>query len=192
MTRRMKNTRLTGTALLGVLALAEGVAACGGTSTGSGSTARTGQLDAGDRAFLAFTACMRHDGVHMGDPYHRAGNSGLTLDLPERTPATVRAYASCNHLIASVEAMKAAGMRARQNTMSYQERRAQHLGLLHYAECMRGHGIPMLDPDANDNLSLGNVPGTADVGRYTPLFHRADQACRSRLPAGVPDNGTGP
>jgi hypothetical protein len=149
-------------------------------------------LDAGDRAFLAFTVCMRHHGVHMADPYHRTANSGLTLALPERTPATAPAFASCHHLIASVEAVKLAGMQARQNAMSYRQRRAEHLALLHYAQCMRAHAIPMLDPDAYGNLNLGRVPGAADVGRYSPLFHRADQACRSRLPAGIADNGTGP
>lgn len=135
---------------------------------------------------------MRRHGVHMSDPYRRSGHSGLTLDLPEKTPSTIRAYGSCQHLIASVIAMKEAGMRARQSALSYQQRRAQQLGLLHYARCMRQHGIPMLDPDANGNLNLGNVPGTASVGRYSALFRRADHSCRGQLPAGVSDNGTGP
>jgi hypothetical protein len=135
---------------------------------------------------------MRHHGVHMGDPYHRAGHAGLTLELPEKVPATIRAYRSCGHLIASVMAMKAAAMQSRQNALSYRQRAAQHLGLVHYAQCMRAHGIGMLDPDANGNLDLGNVPGIAAVGRYTPLFRRADHACRSLLPAGLSDNGTGP
>lgn len=128
----------------------------------------------------------------MGDPYHRSGHAGLTLDLPTKTPATVRAYASCEHLIAAVLAIKDAGLRARTNAMSYQQRRAHQLGLLRYAQCMREHGVPMLDPDANGNLNLGSVPGIASVGRYTPVFRHADRACRSLLPADVRDNGTGP
>ena len=135
---------------------------------------------------------MRRHGVHMADPYHRSGHSGLTLDLPEKTPATTMAYATCNHLIASVEAMKMAGQRAREEAMSFAQRRARQMGLLHYARCMRARGIPMLDPDANGSLSLGNVPGAAPVGRYTPLFRSADHACRRVLPAGVADNGSGP
>jgi hypothetical protein len=135
---------------------------------------------------------MRRHGVHMGDPYHRPGHAGLTLDLPEKTPATTTAYSSCNHLITFIEAMKAAGMQARENGMSYQQRLARQQGLLHYAQCMRARGIPMLDPDANGNLSLGNVPGATPTGRYTPLFRRADRDCRGLLPTGVPDNGTGP
>jgi hypothetical protein len=192
----MKNLRHTGLALVAALALATVIAACGGGSSGGGShnstTSGTAQLDQGDRAFLAFTQCMRHHGVHMSDPYHRAGHSGLTLDVPAKTPATIRALGACQHIIASVIAMKEAGMRARQSTLSPQQATARHLGLLHYAQCMRAHGVPMLDPDANGNLDLGNVPGIAGVGRYTSVFRDADHGCRRLLPAGVADNGTGP
>jgi hypothetical protein len=112
--------------------------------------------------------------------------------MPEKTPAMLRAYGSCGHIIASVVAMKEAGMQARQQALSPQQATARHLGLLHYAQCMRAHGIAMLDPDANGNLDLGNVPGIAGVGRYTPLFRRADHTCRRLLPGGIADNGTGP
>lgn len=186
----MKNIRLTAIAVLGGMLLGAGVAACGGS--GSGSANRPARLDQGDRAFLAFTACMRRHGIHMSDPYHRAGHAGLTLDFPTKTPPVVRALGKCEHIIAAVISMKEAGMAARQSGMTYTQRRARQLGLLHYARCMRAHGIPMLDPDANGNLDLGNVPGIASVGRYTPVFRRADHSCRSLLPAGVRDNGTGP
>lgn len=175
--------------LLATLGTATGLGACGGAAGGS---IPSGQLDRGDQAFLQFTACMRRHGVHMADPYHRAGHAGLTVNLPEKTPATLRAYSSCNHLIASVMALKQAGMQARESGLTYAQRRARQLGLLHYAHCMRARGIPMLDPDATGGLSLGNVPGAASTGRYTPLFRRADRACRRLLPAGVADNGTGP
>lgn len=125
----------------------------------------------------------------MSDPYHRAGHSGLTLDLPPKTPASERADARCGHIIASLIARKEAGAAAHAGIRATP---AGHLALLHYAECMRSHAIPMLDPDANGNLNLGNVPGAADVGRYTPLFLHADHACRHLLPAGVRDNGSGP
>lgn len=186
----MENIPRTTIAALAVLALGAAVAGCGGA--GAGSAARSSPLDRGDRAFIAFTQCMRHHGSHMGDPYHRAGHTGLTLDLPTMTPASKWAYNACKHLIAPVISMKMAGMAARQNGMSYQQRAREHLGLVRYAQCMRAHGIPMLDPDANGNLDLGNVPGIASVGRYTPLFRRADHGCRQLLPAGVADNGTGP
>jgi hypothetical protein len=175
---------------VGVLALGVGIAACGGSGTHTAT--RPASLSQGDRDFLAFTRCMREHGVHMADPYHRAGHSGLTLDFPTKTPPVIRAYGKCGHLIASIVAMKEAGTAARQSQLSPQQATARHLGLLHYAQCMRAHGIPMLDPDANGNLNLGNVSGIAAVGRYSPLFRRADHSCRSLLPAGLADNGTGP
>lgn len=194
MNHGMNDIRHTGLALLAALAMGSGVAACGGSGsrTGTGSVGATSRLNQGDRDFLAFTRCMRQHGVQMSDPYHRAGHSGLTLNFPTKTPATSRAYSACGHLIQSVVAMKQAAMQARQQVMSPRQATARHLGLLHYAQCMRTHGIAMLDPDANGNLDLGNVPGIAAVGRYTPLFRRADHACRGLLPAGLRDNGTGP
>ena len=186
----MTNLRHTGLVLLAALGVGAGTAACGRTARDSPTPST--QLSRGDRAFLEFTACMRRHGVPMGDPYHRAGHAGLTLDLPEKTPATTTAYSSCNHLIAFVVTMKEAGMQAREDGMTSEQRRARQLGLLHYAQCMRARGIPMLDPGQDGNLSLGNVPGTASTGRYTPLFRRADHACRGVLPTGVTDNGTGP
>ena len=65
---------------------------------------------------------------------------------------------------------------------------------LDYARCMRDHQIPMLDPDPTDgHISLGHVDGIAnDIGRRDPQFQVADTACRSKLPAGVEDDGTGP
>ncbi|HEY2200570.1 MAG TPA: hypothetical protein VGH56_01675, partial [Solirubrobacteraceae bacterium] len=88
----MKNLRHAGLVLLAVGGVGAGVAGCGGSA--SGSTTPSGQLRRGDLAFLQFTVCMRRHGVQMGDPYHRPGHAGLTLDLPEKTPATTRAYSS--------------------------------------------------------------------------------------------------
>jgi hypothetical protein len=58
---------------------------------------------------------------------------------------------------------------------------------------MRSHAIAMLDPGPMGELSLGNVPGINNgIGRYSPQFHLADQACRHLLPASIHDDGTGP
>lgn len=190
----MNNLRRKAILVLCLIAVGSGVAACGGSGNGTAGTgaSHAAQLDRSDRAFLAFTRCMRRHGVKMRDPYHRAGHSGLTLDFPVQTPANVRAGKSCGNLIAAIVAQKMAAVRAGADGVSYRRRAAVHLGLLHYARCMRAHAIPMLDPDAYGNLNLGNVPGSADVGRYTPLFRRSDRSCRRYLPAGVSDNGTGP
>jgi hypothetical protein len=122
----------------------------------------------------------------MSDPYHRPGHEGLTIDMPTQDAATRPAYAACNHIIAPLVQAKMAGMAALA---------APHIAALtRYAECMRAHDIAMLDPTAQGQLNLGNVPGMADngFGRYSPQFHSADAACRHLLPAGVTDDGSGP
>ena len=134
---------------------------------------------------ISFARCMRGHGVQMSDPVHRPGHAGLSIDMPERGPATNAAYAACTHFIQAILDLKAAGAAAQA---------APHLAALtRYAQCMRGHDINMLDPTPQGALNLGNVPGiTSDFGRYSPQFRAADTACRHFLPAGIRDDGTGP
>jgi hypothetical protein len=167
-------------ALLGLTLLAAGC------SSGSANSSAGQSLSQGDQALVSFTRCMRAHGVQMSDPYHRPGNTGLTLNFPTQDAATRPAFAACNHFIASLVQAKEAGAAARA---------APNLAALtRYAECMRAHDINMLDPDAQGQLNLGNVPGMAnnDFGRYSPQFRSADTACRHLLPAGVTDDGSGP
>jgi hypothetical protein len=153
---------------------------------GSSSVVRSGARGTvvSDRDMVAFATCMRQQGVNVQDPVHIAGHTGLTLKFPTKTPATIRAAGKCERFIAPLVAAKTAGAKAQTS--------AHLLGLVRYAQCMREHGIPMLDPNAFGSLNLGSVPGIASVGRYTPLFRRADAACRVLLPANVRDTGTGP
>jgi hypothetical protein len=121
----------------------------------------------------------------MHDPIHIPGHAGLSLEFPAKSPAVDRADRVCGHYIAALVAAKQQGARSRLTE-------SMRLGLLHYAQCMRNHGIPMLDPDQYGILNLGRVPGIASIGRYNPVFRHADEACKSLLPAGVRDNGSGP
>jgi hypothetical protein len=137
-----------------------------------------------DRDMVAFARCMRAHGVQMSDPFHRPGHSGLSIDFPPQSPATVVGYAACSGVIKPVIGSKA-GAPA--------ETAADLASLTRYAECIRGRDISMLDPTPQGSLNLGNVPGiTDDFGRYSPQFRLADAACRHLLPAGVHDDGTGP
>lgn len=138
-----------------------------------------------DRAMIAFTRCMRAHGVQMSDPYHRTGHSGLSINIPSPAPGIRPALDACNHILQPIIQMKEAGMATRVA--------ADLPALTRYAQCMRAHDIPMLNPTSFGALNLGNVPGvTGNYGRYTPQFHAADAACRHLLPRGVHDNGTGP
>lgn len=194
MTNQLSKARLIVLAALPILALAVG-ACSGGSSSGrqvanlpggsahqAGGTLTQAQSDQG---MVDFTHCMRAHGVQISDPFHRAGHSGLTVDLPPHTSLTRLAYAACTHFIEPTIQMKEAHARAVAGRVLP--------ALTRYAQCMRRHDIGMLDPTPEGALSLGNVPGiTSDYGRYTPQFRAADAACRHLLPASVHDDGTGP
>ena len=135
---------------------------------------------------VQFARCMRAHGINMPDPFHRLGHQGLSIELPQPGPATTGAYNACGHYLQATIELK---QRAAEQRLTPTVR----LGLIHYAECMRSHAIPMLDPGPLGQLDLGNVPGISNgSGRYTPQFRIADQACRHLLPSTVHDNGTGP
>jgi hypothetical protein len=159
------------------------VAGCGGGPNAERSPAAAA-LAQSDRAMLQFARCMRAHGIDMRDPFHRAGHSGLSIELPDGAPQTT-AYTTCVHYIAQIIATKEAGARAATTTV--------RVSLVRYAQCMRTHGIPMLDPTPDGSLALGNVPGmSSGLGRDTPQFRSADASCRHFLPPTVHDNGTGP
>ncbi|HEV2240357.1 MAG TPA: hypothetical protein VGR98_04880 [Streptosporangiaceae bacterium] len=154
----------------------------GGTATGAPQMPTTAQSD---QDFVDFARCMRAHGVQMPDPFHRPGHAGLSIEVPQRDSATNAAWGACNHFIAKIEQIKGSHAAA--------QAAADLPALTRWAQCMRSHDIPMLDPTADGQLNLGNVPGIhSDFGRYSPQFRAADQACRHLLPAGVQDDGTGP
>ena len=161
------------------------VASLSGHSRASGSAPRF-TVAQGDRDFVNFARCMRAHGVQMSDPFHVPGHQGLSINLPTRDAATRAAYAACTHFIQPVINMKNAGATTAMSP-------ARLAALTRYAQCMRAHDIPMLDPTSFGALDLGNVPGiTSGFGRYSPQFRSADAACRHLLPAGTRDNGSGP
>jgi hypothetical protein len=161
------------------------IAGCRGGSTTPGASGRAA-ASGGDRGMVAFAHCMRAHGINVPDPAHRPGHAGLSIELPEQGPATTDAYKACGQFLQPVIELK---QRAAAQTITMTMR----LGLVRYAQCMRSHAIPMLDPNALGQLNLGNVPGiSSGFGRYTPQFHSADQDCRRLLPATIHDNGTGP
>ena len=181
---------------LGLAAIVMLVAACSAGSSGrqvaslpghTAGAAGTTQLTQaqGDQDFVNFTRCMRSHGVQMPDPFHRPGHTGLSIEIPTLTGATRPAYNACVHFIRPVIQMKqAAGASVAAPNLD---------ALTRYAQCMRAHDIPMLDPTSFGALNLGPVPGiTSGFGRYSPQFRAADAACRHFLPPGVHDNGTGP
>jgi hypothetical protein len=199
-TRRHRLTALT----TGLVALAAVATACSGGNGGAGpGSAPVASLSGGagqvahksaaaltqeqsDLDMIHFARCMRSHGVTMPDPFHRPGHAGLSIDMPTQDATTRPAYTACGHFMQPIIQAKAAFGKPSLSAADMAARTS-------YAECMRGHDIPMLDPDSNGDLNLGTVPGIAsDFGRYSPQFRAADSACRHFLPAGVADNGSGP
>jgi hypothetical protein len=166
-----------------------GGTAGGGTVAGgtvAGGTVAGQLLIQGDQDLVSFARCMRAHGVQMSDPYHQPGHTGLTVNLPQQDAATRTAYGACNHYIQALVQIKEDRMAALAGP--------RMAALTQYAECMRAHDVAMLDPNAQGELNMGDVPGMAsnEFGRYSPQFHSADAACRHFLPAGVTDDGSGP
>jgi hypothetical protein len=187
---------LRATALLALTGTAIAIAACSSGRAGpqvahlpghAGHANGNGQLTTAqsDRDMINFARCMRAHGVQIRDPFHRAGHSGLSIELPAQTASNSHAFSACNHFLQPIIQMK--------NAHAAAIAASQLRALTAYARCMRSHDIAMLDPTPQGQLNLGNVPGiNSGFGRYSPQFRAADGACRHFLPAGVHDNGTGP
>ncbi|HTD50257.1 MAG TPA: hypothetical protein VK771_06645, partial [Acidimicrobiia bacterium] len=136
-------------------------AGCSSTSPGRSVASLTGHGTAthaggplaaqSDQAMVDWTRCLRGHGVAEPDPFHRPGHVGLSVEVPAPGPKTNAALGTCNHFIAPIAQAKQADARA--------ELAAWLPALTRYAECMRTHDIPMLDPNAAGSLNLGNVPG---------------------------------
>jgi hypothetical protein len=187
---------LRAAALLALPAVAVAAAACSSGQSGPqvahlpghGSRATAArQLTAAqsDRDMISFTRCMRAHGVQMRDPFHRAGHSGLSIDIPSQTGANRPAFSACLHFLQPIIQMK--------NGHAAAEAAPLLPALTRYARCMRAHDINMLDPTREGDLNIGRVPGiNSRFGRYSPQFRAADAACRHLLPASVHDDGSGP
>jgi hypothetical protein len=154
------------------------IAGCGASNAGN----RLPPAVAGGE--LHFTRCMRAHGVNEPDP---SANTRKSIEIPAHDPATRAAYTACGHYLQPLIELKMSHVPAVSP--------AERLQLIHYAECMRQHGVSMLDPTPQGSLNLGRLPGFNNaIGRYSPPFRFADRSCRSLLPAAVKrrDNGTGP
>jgi hypothetical protein len=155
---RLRSTGTAALAALAALAAAAVIAACGshsatrsGSSAGAGSN--PGQAQAQPEG-LSFARCMRSHGVSsFPDPTPNGG--GLSLSAPgvnSSSPAFKAAQTACRDLL-PVKHVPSVAPSARAYTR-----------LLHWAKCMRRHGIPSLvDPKPNPPPAPGS-PGTAGLG----------------------------
>ena len=157
--------------LCGAVALS----ACGSASTYS--TSGSGPDPSVTRAFLAFSRCMRTNGVpNFPDP-KGGGGIQLSAGINPRSPAFKSAQSKCKHLLP--------GGGPPSGPPSAQAK----LKALHISECMRSHGVTGF-PDPTDKppsspsgysqvLDMEGavlaVPSTIDT--QSPVYKDAAKAC---------------
>ena len=157
-------------ALLTVSALA--IAACGEDDAGDCANSR--EQKARDAA-LAYTKCMRENGVDMPDP--DPNQRGIGLMVPKGTsPAKVDgADKACRkHL----EAVKPPEMSPEQEKKFQQAALAQ-------SRCMREHGVDMPDPTFSEDGGAQIRLNGRGLDPEDPKFQKAQEACRKEAPGGL-------
>ena len=144
------------------LALTAALAACGGSSKASTSSANASSQQRFVAALTQFSGCMRRHGIPVPDPNPQgviSGSQALQQQYQD-TPEGQAALRACsNYLQAEVPQRTAA------QTQEY-----RHAQLL-FARCMRAHGIQVADPAPNGDLN----PAGFDKG--SPQFQSAASAC---------------
>jgi hypothetical protein len=178
--------------VLAVLGLA--AAACGGGAAGSsvaslGATTTTtrasdtnvstgGQSTSDDA--LKFSQCMRSHGVaNFPDPTMRGGRptiqagGGPGSGLDPNSPQFQAAQSACQHLL------------PKGGRVSPQQQAQAEDAALHFAQCMRAHGINVPDPQTSTNAGGGmqvKIGPGAGVDPNSPQFQAAQSACQHFLP----------
>ncbi len=201
------------TLVVGVLAGALGLAACGGSTHqaatkvaslgGGGATTTVAKASAKDvqAAALQYAQCMRKNGVKMNDPTFGAdgrpdfggggaGGAGGGFGALRDNPNFRKAADACQKYRDAFRQGSGFG----QLTPAQQQQMQK--SLLAYAKCMRSKGVDFPDPqfDANGRPQFGN----GQRGRLLnngpnadPATQAAAKACRSQLGNVFPGRGGG-
>lgn len=190
--------RFTGLVVAGAAASVLALAACGGSSssgaevaklddarTATGGAAATAAAPADfEEAVLAFTRCLREEGLDVDDPDFTAGVGGLFRgQLDPSDPDVEAAMEECRPL-----------MEAARPQLGGESREALEDAFLEYARCMRDEGIDMPDPDFSGGGGPGGGGFFEGLDRDDPDFQAADGVCRDMLQDALPEplGGNGP
>jgi len=153
-----------------------------------------------EEALLAFTACMRENGIDIDDPTVdadgnlRIGRPNAGAGAEGADPDRLRdeefrtAREDCGELLQGV----ALGFQQTDRTEFDDQ-------LLEFAACMRDNGVDMPDPDFTEFGPGLGAPGEGegrggpfgDIDRSDPDFQAAQEACQDIL-AGFGSGGGGP
>jgi len=129
-----------------------------------------------EAALLAFTQCLREQGIEIDDPTVDAdGNLQVPpIELPSESNGTdpAEALAAFDDIVATCEEH----LEGITKNLSDHDTTEFEDAVLEYAQCMRSHGIDMPDPDFSPDggiIDLGTGDGQA--------FEAADAECRPLL-----------
>lgn len=143
----------------------------------------TGSSGDDEAAVLAFSGCMREEGIDFPDPkVDSEGNVGFDLPamqgLTDMDEAELEAaFEECIQLLEGVSFGFERIFEA-----DFQD------DVLEFAECMRANGFDMPDPDFAALTTTGEIfPGGLDLN--DPDFEVAFEACQDTLP-GIPGLAT--
>ena len=160
----------------GVASLASSTTAAASTAeNGAASATQNGATSSPLRRLVAYSQCMRSNGVaNFPDPQaDGGGNFKLTIqrDAEANNPRFQAASRACKHLLP-------AGRGQDQTAVQYQ--RAQIADELSFARCMRRHGLTRFpDPNAQTGLTVQMVQAQG-INVNSPAALKAVQEC---LPA---------
>jgi hypothetical protein len=168
---------MSGAAVAAFSLLAAGCGGGGGSpgvaNNASSTTTATTTSGPTPNALLAFSQCMRSNGVaNFPDPQRFAGgNVKLTIHGFGTNPAVQTALNACHNLLPSGPG---------QTQESAAQQRTQLADELSFAKCMRSHGVARFpDPTAQGQLSVEMVQAQG-IDVHSPTVLHVVQTC---LPA---------
>jgi hypothetical protein len=150
------------------------VTGCGANAK-SPSVAVTDSSRSAIQPLLAYSACMRKNGVPSFPDPNGAGNLVLTPNtkINPASPQYERALVTCKNL--GPAGASGEGMTPAQHAKAL-------TALTRYVACMRAHAIPMADPFSGPNGGVGIVlPRSVDPS--SEQYDQADAACKHLLPS---------
>ena len=126
----------------------------------------------GEEAVLAFTACLRDEGLDVDDP-EIDGDGNLVAPTPHALAAETldisavhSAFGVCRGFLDNVTF-----------GMSTEDLTGREDELLAFAVCMRENGYDMPDPDFSDNGHSGDGPFGDAIDTDDPDFQTAAKSC---------------
>ena len=168
---------------------AAGVATLEGESTTTVTAVPAGAVDENlEEALLAFTACMREEGIDLPDPeLDAAGNLKLVSFMATAGAAAAEA--------GGTEALREAATACRSHLVGVAlrfasvDRTEMQDRLLAYAGCMREHGYDLPDPDFSGGGPgmRGPFPGLGLGVLDDPAFQEANESCQGVFAGLVPE-----